>query len=151
MPQRSYGALQAGDRFVGHGRTLTEADLNLACMASGDWHPIHADEEFAKRTPAGGRLFHGTYGVLVALGAVANLLEFEEPVIGLLNLRDWNFKAPLRVGDTVRVALEIAGKRTTSDGKRGLVERRVTLLNQRDTVAQEGFSDVMLSLRAASA
>lgn len=151
MSQRSYTDLQAGDRFVGPGRTLTEADLTFACMASGDWHPIHADEVFARGTSAGGRLFHGGYGVLVALGSLANLLEFAEPIIGVLNLREWAFRAPLRVGDTVQVELEIVGKRVTSDGQRAIVERRVALLNQDGVAVQQGFSDVMLQLSPAEA
>ena len=54
--------LAIGSEFTGSGRTLTEADLSIACMVSGDWHPIHADETYAKAKGLRGRLFHGAFG-----------------------------------------------------------------------------------------
>ena len=44
-----------GLRIRTPGRTLTETDHGLFTMLCGDWHPIHADEEYARTTPAGGR------------------------------------------------------------------------------------------------
>ena len=43
----SFEELQVGQRWESTGRTLTEADLTIACMTRGDWHPIHADAERA--------------------------------------------------------------------------------------------------------
>ena len=36
-------------------------------MTSGDWHPIHADAEFAGQSIAGQRIFQGSYGLHVAM------------------------------------------------------------------------------------
>jgi acyl dehydratase len=38
---------------------VTEADIVNFAGLSGDFHPVHTNEEFAKATPFGGRIAHG--------------------------------------------------------------------------------------------
>jgi acyl dehydratase len=144
MHKVSYASLQAGQRFVGPGRTLTETDHGIFMMLVGDWGSLHSDAEYAKTTPFGQRLMHGGFGVALALGMQAHLLDFEEPVIGALGLKDWGFKNPLFIGDTVHVEIEILGKRITSKADRCIVERQIRLMKQGGIVVQEGRADVML-------
>ncbi len=40
-------------------KTLTETDLALFCAISGDFDPVHVDEEYARATPFGRRIAHG--------------------------------------------------------------------------------------------
>ena len=42
-----------GDRADTPGRTITESDLVMFSMFTGDWSPMHSDEEYAKATPEG--------------------------------------------------------------------------------------------------
>jgi len=128
------------------GRTLTEADHTLFMMLCGDWHPIHADEEYARGTPAGARLMHGTFGVALAMGMQAAAVEFEDPVIGALGFKEWVFRHPLRIGDTVHVTVEMLSCRTTRDGKRYVVERKLALVRSDGTVIQDGVAAVMLRM-----
>lgn len=144
----SYATLAVGQRFVGLGRTLTESDHGLFMMLVGDWHPIHADEEYAKSTPFGRRVMHGSFGVAVALGMQAALTEFTDAIVGALGLETWKFNAPLFIGDTVHVEVEILGKRVTSRGDRRIVQRQIRLYNQTGAIVQAGRADVMLQLRA---
>jgi acyl dehydratase len=144
MHKTSYQALEAGQCYVGPGRTLTETDHGIFMMLVGDWAPLHSDAEYAKSTRFGQRLMHGGFGVALALGMQAHLLDYEEPVIGALGLKEWTFKNPLFIGDTVHVEIEILGKRTTSRGDSHIVERKIRLVKQGDVVVQEGRSDVML-------
>ncbi|MBL0419372.1 MaoC family dehydratase N-terminal domain-containing protein [Ramlibacter sp. AW1] len=143
----AFDELQVGQRWTSPGRTLTEADLLQACMTSGDWHPIHADEDYASRTPLGRRIFHGTWGLHVAVGMATPFPEFGEDVIGALGLSEWRYLKPLFVGDTVRVEVEIAAKRRTSDGRRGVIERRLTLRNQAGEIVQQGQSGMLVKLQ----
>ncbi len=57
---------QPGQTFESTGRTITEADLTLFSMLSGDWNPIHADAEFAKGTRYGQRVVHGALGIAIS-------------------------------------------------------------------------------------
>jgi len=140
----SYASLEPGQTFRSHGRTLTETDHGLFMMLVGDWHPIHADEVYARSTPAGRRLMHGSLGVALAMGMQASMMDFTDPIVGALGLDGWVFAAPLFIGDTVVTEVEIVGKRLTSKGDRGIVQRTLRLINQDGTVVQHGRADVML-------
>jgi acyl dehydratase len=132
--------------FESSARTLTETDLVTFAMITGDWGPIHADEEFARSTPVGTRMFHGTFGIALAVGMSAGLLAFTTPVIAALGVREWNYRAPLVIGDTVHLRLTIVGKRRASSGNRGIVSRRLELVKHDGSVAQDGLADLMIAL-----
>src|SRR4051812_40162386 len=104
----TFDNIAVGQTWTGHGRTLTESDLNLACMTSGDWHPLHADEEYASKTPMGGRIFQGSYGLHIAVGMATKFPELGDAIIGALGFSEWKYLGPLFIGDTVHVTVEIA-------------------------------------------
>jgi len=139
-----FDELVVGAEFVGQGRTLTEADLSIACMVSGDWHPIHADETYAKSQGLRGRLFQGSFGILIATGLATKLPDFSDEVIGATGLREWTYRRPLFVGDTIHVRTRIESKRMTSDGKRAMIERSLSVINDQDEIVQHGFAGTML-------
>ena len=146
-----FAQITPGLRFRSPGRTLTETDHNLFMMLCGDWHPIHADEEFARTTPAGQRLMHGTFGIALAMGMQAAAVEFADPLLGALGLTDWRFRRPMRIGDTVQVEVEFLARRITSDGARYTVERRLSLLRRGDEVIQDGIATALLRLPEGAA
>lgn len=147
----SFDAIAVGARWRSPGRTMTEAELVQSCMTSGDWHPIHADAEFAASTPMGQRIFQGTWGVHVALGMATPFPPLGDLVVGALGLSEWRYEAPLRVGDTVHVEVEIAGKRRTGSGERGILERRIRLVRHDGTVVQQGVATNMVKAPRAAA
>jgi acyl dehydratase len=144
-----FGELVVGTEFVGTGRTLTESDLSIACMISGDWHPIHSDEGYARRRGLPGRLFQGSFGILIATGMATALPHFSDEIVGATGIREWSYRAPLFVGDTVHVRSVIVSKRVTSDCKRAISERTLSLINQKDAVVQEGIAGTMVRLNAS--
>lgn len=146
-----YNELEVGASYTSHGRTLTETDLSLACMLTGDWHPIHADEEFARTTPMGKRILHGPFGILLAAGMSTHMPEFADPVIGATGIREWTYRGPLTVGDTIHIETIIESKRITSDGKRAIIERRMKVINQTGKAVQEGIVGTMVRLATTGA
>jgi acyl dehydratase len=143
-----FNELVVGSEFVGAGRTLTEADLSIACMVSGDWHPIHSDENFAKQRGLPGRLFQGSFGILIATGMATTLPHFSDDIVGATGIREWAYRAPIFVGDTVHVRSVILNKRITSDGKRAVIERTLSLINQKDAIVQQGIAGTMVRLKS---
>jgi len=139
-----------GQAFAAGGRTITEADLTMFSMLSGDWNPIHADAEFARGTRFGQRLVHGALGIAVCTGMLHQLGIFEKSVIAMLGLRNWNFLAPILVGDTVRLELEITSAEPGRSGRSGKIGRRFRLIRQDGAVVQEGESDVLVLTRAGA-
>ena len=150
MSSIAYADLDVGARFVGPGRTITETDLSLSCMLTGDWHPIHADAEFAKGTPIGQRILHGPFGILLIMGMATRLPEYADEVIGATGIQEWRYHAPIVVGDTLHAETAITAKRITSDGKRAIIDRRLKLVNQHGKVIQEGVAGAMVRLAAAA-
>ena len=142
--------LAPGQVFTSSARTITETDLTMFAMLSGDWNPVHVDEEFARATPYGRRLVHGLYGPAIMTGMMQQLGIFDGSAIAMLNVRELNFRLPLLVGDTVHLRLEILSTRTTKDGARGVVGRRFHLVKHGGEVAQEMLSDVLVRRRPAA-
>lgn len=143
--------LEVGQRFVSHARTVTEADVVGFAGLSGDFNPIHMDQEFAARGMFGRRVAHGLLGISIATGMIDNLGLFRASMGAMLGIDGWTFKAPLYIGDTIHLEMSIETKRLTKAGDRGVVQRRVQLVNQGDVVVQEGLITVLILCRGASA
>lgn len=157
MSQQSFEAhapddlslVNVGSSWRSAPRTLTADELELACKLSGDWHPIHADAAYAAATPLGQRIFHGGYGVLLALGEATHFPEVGTRQAIALGMDAWNFKAPLFIGDTVHVQVEITEMRTASDGQRVVLKKRVQLLKSSGELVQEGSTASLVHLSTA--
>jgi acyl dehydratase len=65
-----------------------------------------------------------------------------------LGLEQWQFCAPLFVGDTVHVELELTELRRTSDGLRLVLKKRIGLRKHDGKLAQEGISASLITLSA---
>lgn len=79
-------------------RTVAARDIELFTEISGDRNPLHYDEEVARGTRFGGIVVQG--GVT---SAILNAVVAEDlPGPGTVFLQvNWNFKAPVRPGDTI--------------------------------------------------
>jgi acyl dehydratase len=142
-----YEDLSEGETFTSPARTVTETDLVSFAMLSGDWNSIHTDEEFAKKSFYGKRVVHGVFGISLMTGLMDRTGLFGGSAIAMLGIRDWQFKAPIFVGDTLHFEMEIVSKRLTSKGDRGIVDRKFRLINQRGEVVQEGYIGLMIRLK----
>jgi acyl dehydratase len=151
LTRLSFNELVVGQRFASHRRTLTETDHQLFMMLVGDWSAIHADAEFARATKAGQRLIHGGLGIALTLGLQTTALEFADPFLGALGLTDWSFKAPLFIGDTILVDVEILDKRVTRSGDKYVVQRKLRLLKADGTLCHEGVASALLALPKGAA
>ena len=96
-----------GQKIVTVGRTIAESDIfNFAGM-SGDYNQIHTDAEFAKGTPFGQRVAHGLLGLSIASGLAMRTGVLEGTVIAFREINNWKFIAPVFIGDTIHVEMEV--------------------------------------------
>jgi acyl dehydratase len=140
--------LAVGQEFTTPARTITESDVGQFSGLTGDYNPIHTDAEFASATRYGQRLVHGLFGVSVCIGLMSRIGIFEGSAVALLGVDEWRFRSPIFIGDTVRCRIRILGKRLTSSGETGVIQRRFELLNQRGEIVQDGRMDVMVYVSA---
>ena len=66
--QRWFEDFKVGDTFESPSKTLNDAHFMFFSGMTGDTHPIHYDDEYAKSTRFGHRLAHGL--MLTAMTAV---------------------------------------------------------------------------------
>ena len=66
--QLYFDDFKVGDRFRSPGRTLGDAHFLLFSGLTGDNHPLHYDEEYARQTRFGARVAHGL--LVMAMSAV---------------------------------------------------------------------------------
>ena len=135
-------ALEVGARFTTRGRTITEADVVAFSGLTGDWHPQHADAEWARDSAFGERIAHGLLCLAIQSG-LFNRAATEYATLGLAGLR-WKFKAPVKIGDTIRLKAKVSAKKDLDKADRGLVTIERTIVNQRDEVVQQGETDLIV-------
>jgi acyl dehydratase len=142
--ERYYEDVQVGEEHESPARTITEADIVNFAALSGDWSPVHCDEEYCRKTPYKTRIAHGLLGLAIAEGLKFRLPEFTD--VRYMASLYWNYKftGPILMGDTVRVRVRVQSKRETKKPDRGIVVEYVTMLNQRDEVVQEGEHGLMI-------
>src|SRR5262245_2437650 len=147
MPPLYYEDVEVGSVFHTLRRTITEADLVNFAGVSGDFNPLHMDAEFAKESLFGQRVAHGILVLGIATGLRQGIGLFDGTLMGLLELRDWRFLAPVFIGDTVRVETEVVDLRPTSKPDRGVMTQRISVLKQDDTLVQQGELVALLRRR----
>jgi acyl dehydratase len=137
-----------GQSWVSPARTITDADVTNFAGISGDFNPLHTDEEFAKQTQFGGRIFHGPGVFAIATGLESRLGIKEGTAIAFLGMT-WNLKGPVLIGDTIRVEQTVAKVReSSSKPDRGIVTFDVEVKNQRDETVHDGQWLVMFKRRS---
>ena len=64
--ERYYEDLQVGDECESPGRTITETDIVNFAAISGDWSPVHTDEEYCTMVNQRGEVIQeGEHGLMV--------------------------------------------------------------------------------------
>lgn len=85
-------------------RKVEDGDIELFTKLSGDRNPIHYDEELARQTRFGSIVVQGGVTTAILNAVVAEKLPGPGTVFLSVN---WDFKAPVRVGDTITGRVEI--------------------------------------------
>jgi len=114
------------------GRTITETDIVIHAGHSGDFFPHHMDAEFARKTPFGQRIAHGTMTFAIGIGLTASQIN---PVAFTYGYERLRFPKPVFIGDTIHTRVTVKAKE--KDEKRagfGRIVEACEIVNQRDEV-----------------
>lgn len=129
-------------------RTITETDVVQFSWVSGDVNPMHTDAVHSAMSPIGQRIAHGALGLSVATGLSASLGYLDGTAVAALGIDEWKFLRPILFNDTIRLRATVVSARPTSKADRGVLVRRMDLLNQHDEVVQTGLMTTMVLTRA---
>lgn len=145
MDMKYFDDVEVGHRWISQRRTITETDIVNFAGLSGDFNPLHMDEEFAKTTMFGKRIAHGLLGLSICSG-----LQSHEPhwaIMAFMGL-DWKFSKPIFIGDTIACKSEVKNRKDLGKGDRGIVIMSRQLINQREEVTQEGTFTLLLQKKS---
>ena len=112
-------------------KEVTSRDIELFTEISGDRNPLHYDEKAAAATRFGGIVVQGGVTSAILNAVVAEDLPGPGTVFLQIN---WNFKAPVRPGDTITGEVEVTKVR--ADKPITELETRVMLADK--TVLLDG-------------
>ena len=138
-----------GQQWESLGRTITETDVVQFAGLSGDFNPIHVDDEFARSTPFRRPLAHGLLVFSIGSGLAVACPPMR--TMAFLEIREWHFLGPVFFGDTIRIQGEAAHKEARGRGRRGEITWRRRILNQENKVVQEGLVVTLVEGRGGRA
>ena len=144
--RRFFDEIAVGEEYESPGRTVTESDIVMFAGLSGDYNVLHTDAEFMKQSIFGERIAHGLLGLAIQSGLFSRATQ-AYATLAFVGLR-WKFKAPVKIGDTIRLRAKVIARKDLSEPGRGLVTLERTLLNQRDEIVQQGETDLIVEKRA---
>tara|TARA_X000000950_G_scaffold12252_1_gene13237 strand:- start:322 stop:774 length:453 start_codon:yes stop_codon:yes gene_type:complete len=119
---------KVGDTRTTPGRTITETDIVMHAMHSGDFFPHHVNAEFAKKGPFGKRVAQFSLTHSIGIGLTAGQINHKAFTYGFDRLR---FPNPVFIGDTITTIVSIKEKK--DDPKRpefGIVVEACEIQNQ---------------------
>jgi acyl dehydratase len=128
--------IKVGDTFTKE-RFVTDELVRAFAEVSGDYNPIHLDEEFAKTTRFGRRIAHGMLSgafISAVLG-----YEFAEKKIVYLS-QTLKFTAPVFIGDTVTTTATVTNIREDKQ----IVTMETVCTKQDGEIVVKGESAVMV-------
>jgi len=143
----TFDQFNLGDVFTSQARTVTETDVVNFAGLSGDFNPLHTDEEFGKSTPFGARIAHGMLVASMATGMANWSGVFEGTTIALME-QVIRYKGAVMFGDTVHLELNVAEKKETSKLNRGIVKFDTAVVNQDRKAVIEGQWTLMMVRKA---
>jgi acyl dehydratase len=112
-------------------KTISEADIYAYAGISGDFNPLHVDEELAAESRFGGRIAHG----MLTAGLISAVLGMRLPGPGGIYLsQTLQFLHPVRIGDTVTAKAEVLAYQA----ERRILTVRTTCSNQHGKTVVEG-------------
>lgn len=139
-----------GDKATSPSRTITEADIVAFAGLSGDYNEIHVSEEFSKGNMFGRRIAHGILGLSIASG-LAFQMGFLLGTVEVFRSIEWEFTAPIFIGDTIHLEAEVAEVKAFPRLGNGKVSFKVSVKKQDGSVAQRGLWTLLVKSKPKAA
>jgi len=109
--------MEIGEKLPELVKVITQESINGYADATGDFNPIHVDEEFATDTPFGGTIAHGFYIFAFLSELMTGNFGRKWTDGGRVDVR---FKRPVKPGDTITLGATLV-EREVVDGHFRLV------------------------------
>lgn len=139
-----YDDFKEGDEWTTSSRTITEADVVNFASLTGDFNPLHTDEEWCKaNSPFKRRIAHGLLTLSYAIGLAYRLALTTDTTVAFLGA-EFRFPAPVMAGDTITVKQRVLEKKEAKKADRGIVVFGVEAFNQRGETVLNAKNTIMI-------
>lgn len=140
-----YEDVAVGYRVDTGGIVITEGHVVQFAGLSGDFFDLHMDDAFARSLGFPRRVAHGLLGLILVDGLKNRV---PRPFAGVASLAwQWNFRAPVFIGDRLSARLTVTDKRATRRADRGILTLAIAAHNQDGAVVQDGTNLLMVRTR----
>ena len=150
MAGKTIDEFTIGEVTLSPGRTVTETDVVNYSWVSGDTNPMHTDAVHAAKSPIGQRIAHGTLVMSMATGLSARIGHLDGTAIAALGVDEWKFLKPVFINDTIYLRTTVVDARVSSKPDRGVLVRRMDVLNQHGDLVQTGLMTTMVTRKAVA-
>ena len=118
-------------------KEVTKNDITSMAEITGDFNPIHIDEDFANKTRFKGCIAHG----VLSNGLISAVLGMHLPGPGGIYLgQTLKYLNPVKAGDTLRAEVEVSKWRP--DKK--IIHLETRCLNQHNDIIVEGEAVMLI-------
>jgi len=145
---RYYEDFAAGDTYKHWpGRTISAADNTWFTLLTMNQHPIHFDEEYAKKTEFGKPLVNSTLTLAIVVGM--SVQDVSQNAVANLGWTDIAMPAPVFNGDTLYAESTVLEKRESkSRPRQGIVTVATRAWKQDGTTVMTFRRSVLVPKRA---
>lgn len=146
MLEKYFDELQVGDIEITHRRTVTETDVTMWCMFTGDWFPIHSDGIYAEASAFRQRIAPGVM-VFAMAGGLAVPAQTRS-IIANYGSDRIRYPNPTFFGDTIHVVATVE-KLQERDTESGIADIRWEVKKQDDKTVCVIIMRIWLKSRSA--
>lgn len=116
---------------------IDEMTLNDFAKLSGDYNPLHMDDDYAKKTKFGKRVCHG----MLLASYLSRLIGMYLPGKNALYFsQTLNFRLPCFIGDQIMIKGEVIEKHETTK----IITLKTTIVNQTGKCLIDGLAKVLV-------
>lgn len=148
LMEKYFDDLSVGDSETTHRRTVTEADVTMWCMFTGDWFPIHCDKVYAEASMFKQRVAPGVMVVAMTGGLVVPAQT--RTVIANYGTDRLRYPNPTFIGDTIHVVNTVESLKPR-DEKSGIADLKWEVFKQYDKMVCTLILRALFATRAAGA
>lgn len=124
-----------------HTKTITDEDIQIFAKLSGDFNPIHVNEEYAKTTMFRQRIAHG----MISVSLISAVLGMHLPGPGAVYMsQEVKFRNPVFIGDKLTAKGEVVEKFTKKEGKLKFLKIQTNVYKQEEELVTEGSALVII-------
>jgi acyl dehydratase len=143
MRGKYFDEFELESEFITTSRTVTETDVVMFTYLSGDYNPLHNNEEYMKGSQFKTRIAQGVLILVIAQGLANQLGIFEGTTIAVLS-KTTRFTAPVFFGDTLTLKLKVLEKKETRKLDRGVITLEAIVFNEKKVNVLEGEWVIMI-------